>query len=140
MADQKTKAKKESARNKTARAARAVQAAKAEVARAARASLVARPLGAAQAEAARVKAAQANVQNVRADMEASKDRGVEAVADAKAAAWAVAVAARADVDAAMAELKAIRENAMCCMCLSARRTFSCRVGTNVYARIASRIF
>ena len=73
-------------------------------------------------------------------MEASKDRGVEAVADAKAAAWAVAVAARADVDAAMAELKAIRENAMCCMCLSARRTFSCRVGTNVYARIASRIF
>ena len=46
-------------------------------------------------------------------MEASKDRGVEAVADAKAAAWAVAVAARADVDAAMAELKAIRSVAPC---------------------------
>ena len=103
-------------------------------------------VGAAQAERLQgLRLHRRNAQNVRVEVEAAKNRAAEAVDDAKAAAWAVAVAVRADVDAAVAELKAIRENVMqmsCAACVSQslRRTFSCRVGTHVYARIASRIF
>ena len=121
-----------SARDAMVRAARGIAAARAAwAARAARAE-AARAKAAKAAEAARaVEAAKAAKAAKAAEAakvtQAAKAAKAATVAEAAKAAKAVkAATAKADTEAAMAELEAelktIRENAMCCLCLSEPKT------------------
>ena len=105
-----------------ARAAWAARAARAESARAkaAKAAEAARAVEAAKAAKAAKAAEAAKV--TQAAKAAKAATVAEAAKAAKASKAAKAAKAKADAEAAMAELKTIRENAMCCLCLSEPKT------------------
>ena len=105
-----------------ARAAWAARAAKTEAARA-KASKAAEAARAVEAAKAAKAAKAAEAAKVTLAAKAAKAATVaEAAKAAKASKAAKAATAKADAEAAMAELKTIRENAMCCLCLSEPKT------------------